>query len=373
MAQVTQHRARLHRRQLVLVPQQDQRRASGQRIEQAGHHFQVHHRCLVNDQHIDVERIAPVVCERARIGARTEQAVERARRAHARRQLAQRQVATDTIRQFTQGLVNRLLQARRRLARWCGQCHALAPCFRRRREQQGQQARHRVGLAGAGTARDDRHRTAQRHGAGELLPVGSLRASLRREQLVEPAAHERCIHRMRGRRTFAHGLRHQCLVAPVTPQVQALAIEHQRLVEIEFAADPDLLAVRQQLAPPCHAARQRRGRLRQLAPCIVAPAQQQRRSGREIVQLQAAVAMAFELGQHRRRQDQRGRCVAQLCNEARERARQATQLACFGQRADLAPQTIDIGVRLRHVHPCPASVPVHPAGRGPAPAPSSHA
>ena len=314
-----------------------------------------------------------MVGEGARVGPRPEQAVQGARGAHARGQLAQRQLGADAVGQLAQRLVDRLLQARGRLAGGRGQGHALACGVRRGREQERQQARHRIGLAGAGAARDDRDRTAQGHGAGQLLPIGLPGARRRHEQFVEPGAHQARVHRVGRLGAFAHGARDLGLVAPIAAQVQALAVQHQRLVVVELLAHPHLLAAGQQLPPARHAARQRRRGRRQLRPLLLAPAQQGRRAGGQVGQLDAAVAMALELGQDRRRQHQRRRCGAQLGDEAREGARQAAQLAGLGQIADLMPQGVDLRFSLAHAFPCPAIVPVRPAVPGRAPARSSRA
>jgi hypothetical protein len=102
MAQVAQHRAGFHRRQLILVAEQDQCRLRRQGGQQRRHHFQVDHRGFIDDQHIDIQLVAGVVLEGARVGPCAQQAVQGTRRAHARRQFAQRQSRADFFRQFIQ-------------------------------------------------------------------------------------------------------------------------------------------------------------------------------------------------------------------------------------------------------------------------------
>ena len=82
-AHITQHRTGFDRRKLVLVTQQDQARCGRQGLQQGVHHFQVHHRGFVHDQHVHIERVGRVVSELAGPGPCAQQRVQGAGRANA--------------------------------------------------------------------------------------------------------------------------------------------------------------------------------------------------------------------------------------------------------------------------------------------------
>ena len=171
-AQVAQHRAGFNRGQLVFVAQQHHARRRRQGGQQRGHHFQMHHRGFIDDEHINVQRLAGVVAELARVRPRAQQRVQRARRAHALGQRVQVERAADALAQLAQRGVDGLLQPRCGFAGGRGQCNAQALGLGIHGEQQRQQARGGVGFAGAGAAGNHRKTPAQRQCAGEFLPVG---------------------------------------------------------------------------------------------------------------------------------------------------------------------------------------------------------
>ena len=74
--QLTQNGTRLHRRQLVLVPQQDEPCPGRQRMHHLRHHLQVDHRGLVDHQHIQRQRIARVMPEMPRARPAAQQPVQ---------------------------------------------------------------------------------------------------------------------------------------------------------------------------------------------------------------------------------------------------------------------------------------------------------
>ena len=343
LAQVAQYRPRLHRRQLVLVAQQHQGGIERQRVEQRRHHFQVHHRGLVDDEDVDVERVGAVVGEVAGVGARAQQAVQGARGTDGLGPGAQVEAIRCTAYlggQLLQRLVDRLFETGRRLAGGRRQGDAqgrLAGAG----QQQRQQARHRVGLAGAGAAGDDGDVAAHGDGAGQALPVErKLRARFPRtfEQARQPAVHFAAVDRAAGAGARADGGRHQRLVAPVTAQVEPLAIEHQRLVVIEFVHLPDLPGRAQHRQPLLRIFRQRRGGRSQGRPLLRRPAHQ---GGGILGQLghhQAAVAAPFQFGEQHAGQHQRRILGGHLADEAGEHARQAAQRAMRRQQGDLVPE-----------------------------------
>ena len=240
-AQVAQHGARLHRSQLVLVAQQHQAGAGRQCLQQRRHHLQVDHGGLIDDEHVHVQLPPCMESPVPRIGPRAQHGVQGARRTHALHQARQVDLAAHAALQLQQGPVDRLLQARGRLARGGGQGHAQLAGVGRRGKQQGQQPCGGIGLAGAGAARDHRQPAAQRQRAGQLLPVHGATVRHRREQPVQPAPGLGFVQRLSG-----HGLRrralddvggHGAFVVPVAAQVQqrrgaVCAGQHQGLAEV---------------------------------------------------------------------------------------------------------------------------------------------
>ncbi len=75
-AKITQHGTGFDGGKLVLVTQQNQPSVVGQGGEHGGHHFQIDHRRFVDDQHVQVQRVAAVMAEVTRIGPRAEQAMQ---------------------------------------------------------------------------------------------------------------------------------------------------------------------------------------------------------------------------------------------------------------------------------------------------------
>jgi hypothetical protein len=77
-AELSEHGAGLDRGELVLVAEQDEARVRRQGVEDGGHHLQIDHGCLVDDQHIERQRVAGMVAQPAGVRATAEQTVERA-------------------------------------------------------------------------------------------------------------------------------------------------------------------------------------------------------------------------------------------------------------------------------------------------------
>ncbi|GAB1386314.1 hypothetical protein MASR1M59_14620 [Melaminivora sp.] len=230
LAQVAQHRAGFDRCELVLVAQQHQARAGGQGGEQRGHHLQVHHGGFIDDEHVHLQRPRGAAAEMPRAGPRAQERMQGARRAHALHQRGQVQIGAHLRLQRAQGVVNRLLEPRRRLARGRSQGHAQLIGLGSRGKQQRQKARGGVGFARAGAAGDDGEATAQRQRAGDFLPVGigvGGRAVGGRKESIEPAARRGRVH---GLHRIALGARrhlpgHGLFVLPVAAQVeQRLAV-----------------------------------------------------------------------------------------------------------------------------------------------------
>ena len=186
-AQVAQHRTGFDRGQLVFVAQQNQLGAGRQRLHQSGHHFQVHHGRFIHDDDVHVQRCAGIEAELARVGPRTQERVQRARRAYALGKGGQVQARAfrclafprcglcrdgpQARAQFLQRAVNRLAQARGRLAGGRGQGHAQALGLGRHGKQERQQAGCGIGFTGAGAAGNHRQVSPQGHSAGHFLPV----------------------------------------------------------------------------------------------------------------------------------------------------------------------------------------------------------
>ena len=74
-AQVAQHGAGLHRRELVLVAQQHQPGLRRQGRNDRRHHLQIDHRGLVDHQHVHRQGVAHVVAEVPCVGPAAEQPV----------------------------------------------------------------------------------------------------------------------------------------------------------------------------------------------------------------------------------------------------------------------------------------------------------
>ena len=93
--ELAEYGPRFHRGQLVLVAQQHQPRVGRQGLQQGIHHFQMHHRGFVHDEHIHIQRVARVVPELARVGPRAEQRMQSAGWANALNQRIQVQPPGD--------------------------------------------------------------------------------------------------------------------------------------------------------------------------------------------------------------------------------------------------------------------------------------
>ena len=246
-AQVTEHRARLHRRELVFVAQKHHPGQRWQGLQQGGHHLQVDHRGLVHDQHVHRQGVGRVGLELACIGPCTQQRMQGARRANVRGQGQQRQRIAQLGLQRLQGRLDGLFEPRRRFAGGRGQPDAQLLGRGVHRQQQGQQARGGIGFAGARAASDHAELAAQGHGTSHTLPVERIHARVvgcpqagvggvtrvwRRKQPVQPKPGLRFINRVKVRAALQHLGRHALLVAPVAAQVELAACQHQGFVLI---------------------------------------------------------------------------------------------------------------------------------------------
>src|SRR5476649_61936 len=178
-------------------------------------------------------------------------------------------------------------------------------------------------------------------------------------------------------RARAYRLRHRRLVAPITAQIQALTVEHQRLLEIEVADRPNLLGHGQHGAPGRRRLRHAAGRQPHGRPFLLGPAHQAAGIARQLGQHQTTVAAPFQLGQQRAGQHQLRRRGADRRDETRERSTQAPQLAGLGQHVELRQQRFRLGINhhggTQAASPHPVKCPGRRAGPCPAPAHNSRA
>ena len=263
LAQVSQHGAGLDGGQLILVSQQHQARRVRQRIDQIRHHLHVDHGGFVHHQHVDRQGIARVVAEVPGVGAAAQQAVQCRDVGGNGRPYGVRHGQPSHL--FADGCG----QARRRLAGGRGKQDAQRPALSGRRQlQQGQEAHHGGGLAGARTAGDDADAAAGGKGACELLPIRSARR--RTEQPRQALGQARDLER-RLPQASPQGSGDPPLEIPVAAQIEPLAIEHQRRAGAGFTGlsdDFDQRAGRQRALPgrqvqaPQHVGRQPHGQRR---------------------------------------------------------------------------------------------------------------
>ena len=321
-AEIPQHRAGLHRGELVLVAQEDQARTGRQGLQQGRHHFQMDHGRLVHDQHIQLQRMGRIGAEGARVRPRTEQGMQGARGADVRGQLAQIEVRRQRLGQALQGRLDGLLESRRSLARGRGQGHAQGLALRVDGEQQCEQARGRVGLARARAAGDDGQAAAQGHGTGQLLPVQARGRC--GEQAPQPGTQRRRVEPLGRGHARQHLAGHTLLVLPVAAQIKALALKHQRAVAVGRAGLPDQGTGSQTLRPL--GGRRRQVQLGQTLRRLGAPAQQIGRVLAELRQGQAGMAAPFQMAEQGHGQ-QNGRIGlrVQLVHEAGQGRVQAAQ------------------------------------------------
>ena len=279
----------------------------------------MHHRGFVHDQHIHIERIGRVVAELACVGPRAQQRVQGARWPHAGDQRVQVEatVSRHLLLQSGQCVVDGLLESRRRLARGRSERHAQWAAVFVQCQQQRQQSGCGVGLARAGSARDDRQPRTQRHGAGHFLPIGvGSRFGIGHKETFQPATCRSFGHRQRFAGPLQQTLAHALFVACITTQVQkrriGRAAQHQRLslvrgmgvaqtsarrIALQSGLPigprggqvcPQGLEALRALDRRCRPAQQRPGRLA------------------KIDQWQAGVAAPFHLGEHGCGHQQRG-------------------------------------------------------------------
>ena len=172
-AQVAEHRAGLHRGELVLVAEQHQACMGRQGVEQRRHHVDVDHRRFVHRHHVQRQRVEAMMMEVTGIGSGAEQPVQ------GRDLVGNRGAHLGGVRQrqFVEGgdlVANGFAESRRRLAGGGGQAYrqggaALSDGLGL---QQRQQTDDGGGLAGAGAAGDHREGGACAQRTGELLGGG---------------------------------------------------------------------------------------------------------------------------------------------------------------------------------------------------------
>ena len=260
--QLTQNGTRLHRRQLVLVPQQDETRPGWQRMHHLRHHLQVDHRGLVDHQHIQRQRIARVMPEMPRTGPAAQQPVQRR---HGPRNGRPDPLALGHVleRQPVNGAADRAAQPCRRLAGGRRQPDAqeLPLPGQRQPLQQGQQPDHRRRLACTRPPGDQPEAPPCRQCTGNPLPVrpapglcrripdslrrlrsGPNRRTCRVRRMRCPGTarsakqhYQRLLQaglfflgQTRQRQPLPDALLHVLLVLPETPQVQPMLHQHQR-------------------------------------------------------------------------------------------------------------------------------------------------
>ena len=260
--QLTQNGTGLHRRQLVLVPQQDEPCPGWQRMHHLRHHLQVDHRGLIDHQHVQRQRIARVMPEMPRARPAAQQPVQCR---HGPRNGRPDRLALGHVlqRQPVNGTADRAAQPCCRLAGGRRQPDAqeLPLPGQRQPLQQGQQPDHRRRLARTRPPGDQPEAPSCRQRTGNPLPVrpapGLCRRIPDRSCSLRPGRVRRtgCVYRMlclgtarsakqhhqrllqarlffpgqtRQRQPLPDALLHVLLVLPETPQVQALLHQHQR-------------------------------------------------------------------------------------------------------------------------------------------------
>ena len=170
--QLTQNGTRLHRRQLVLVPQQDEPCPGRQRMHHLRHHLQVDHRGLVDHQHVQRQRITRVMPEMPRARPAAQQPVQC--RDGPRNGRPDRLALGHVLeRQPVNGAADRAAQSCRGLAGGRRQPDAqeLPLPGQRQPLQQGQQPDHRRRLACARPPGDQPEAPSCRQRTGNPLPV----------------------------------------------------------------------------------------------------------------------------------------------------------------------------------------------------------
>ena len=379
-AQVAQHGAGLDRGELVFVTQQHQPGLRGQGSQQRGHHLQMHHRRLIDDQHVQRQRVGGVEPELPRLGPCAQQRVQGARRPDLRGPVAQRpcraRPISQALLQAGQRRGYRLLEPGGGLAGGRGQRHAQPLRRRIDRQQQRQQTGGGVGLAGARAAGDHRQPAAQGQGAGHFLPIDGGRgggsavvraralrrgadtrrragirrgAGWRREEPVQPGPGGCGGHRI-GLLAAPQQLgRHLLLMRPVTPQVELAPAQHQWGGGIGLGSGGRQTSARHQARSGASALpRHQRAGLQRCQPIVTVlrqgghhgaplghcrgrPAEQGVGVLQQRVDGQATVAAPLQVRQQRSGQHQRRRGAgAQIDHEAGKSAVEPAQPAALG-------------------------------------------
>jgi hypothetical protein len=322
----------------------------------------MHHGGFVNDEHIHIEGRRRVVAQTPRSGARAQQRVQGARRTDACSKRAQIKGVADACLQPCQRRLQRLAQARRRLACGCGQRDAQALRCAVHREQRSQQARGGIGLPGARPAGDDGQARAQGDGAGEFLPIAAA-SRQRIEQTVQPTTHPFFVDIERWRSARAQALRHLLLETPVAPQVEQgrsrRAGQYQRgagIGRVYRLGRLHAAAGAHGGQPVCAARREALHQHRQGFLPRSAPAGEVQQALAQTAQRQAAMSLALEMREQRAGHQQLGRRFGvALGDELRQRPIELAQQARIGQGAQAAEHSRALIRGARHgAHACAA-------------------
>ncbi|MNF45293.1 hypothetical protein D3C84_264210 [compost metagenome] len=217
-AEFGEHGAGFHRRQLVLVAQQDQPRIGRQGVEQLGHQRQVDHGGFVHHQHIQRQRVVGVVAYLRAVAAAAQQAVQGARL------LGQRGLDGFAHRQLGLGVADRLGHARGGLAGGRGETDGQALAARLL-QQPREQAHHGGGLASAGAAGDHRQVAPYRLGGGQALPIRLL--GVTGEEPRQGFGQLRLVHLRPRAGPLQQAFGQLRLVGVVTAEIEASAVQGQ--------------------------------------------------------------------------------------------------------------------------------------------------
>ncbi len=156
-----QNRPGVHRRKLILVPQQNQPGARRERLQKLRHQHQADHRHLIDDHHVGGNRVFAMPCEEIARRAIAEQLMQRGCR-----HFVQRRIGLGGL-QMTQSFAQRIAQSLGGPARRRRQGNAR--CRHAAAHQAAQQGQDDGCFAGARSAGDDREIVAQGGVDGALL------------------------------------------------------------------------------------------------------------------------------------------------------------------------------------------------------------
>ena len=184
-ADIPQHGPRLHRGELILIPQQHQAGMGGQCRQQPRHQGQIHHGGFIHHQQIQMQRVSGMVPELIAPRYAAQEPVQGAGRGGygLTSDLGQRQTG--------QGVAYAFAQAGRRLAGGSHQADERRPTLSQPLlHQQSQELGDGCGLAGAWAAGDDGEGAPRRRGHSQLLIVTAIALGhprIQPLQLLRPA------------------------------------------------------------------------------------------------------------------------------------------------------------------------------------------